>query len=101
MRSQALAVIRGEHDQRVLINTSFFDKAHQASYLLIDVCDFAVVGMRSVLLPKRRWRVVRIVRIVQVSPQKEWPFRGSLEPADGLVDHLGARALQLRYVQGV
>ena len=69
--AQAFAMIAAQDDQSVAVQAFCFKKADQASDLRIGKSNFAIVRTIFVFRVIRRGRTIRIVRIVQMHPEKE------------------------------
>ena len=87
--SQALAVVRGDDDQRRVVQAALAQLVDHAAYQLVRVSHLAGVGVVGILRRERLGRIVRIVRVVEVKPQKEaFPAVG-VEKAQRALDDLG------------
>src|SRR5580698_8609139 len=93
MLAQAFAVIAGDHDDGVVVDSGFFQEGDPVSDGGIGVGNFAVVEMVFVFLGERRRRFVGIVRIVEVNPDKVRSGGMFREPGFGVVDYVHAAAL--------
>ncbi|MFO0980451.1 MAG: hypothetical protein U1E76_01690 [Planctomycetota bacterium] len=89
--AQALAVVGGDHHHRVLELAARAQMIEQATQLVIEECDLAIVGPGRELLAERRGWIVWRMRVVVVCPQEPRPRIGVLQPRDGAVgDLIGA-----------
>ena len=90
--AEALAVIRQQHDEGLVVEAAAAERRHQASHQLVGVRNLPVVG--RVLRKARRRRVGR-VRLVQVHEQEEPRRRPRVEPSIHGRDGVGAIALDV------
>src|SRR4051812_7160611 len=89
--TQRFAMVCHHRNHGFLVQTVFAERIQQLAYARIGVCDFPVVGLGCESLLVWFRRVVRIVRVVEVYPEKEWSLRNLAEPCRGMFDHdLGA-----------
>src|ERR1700726_3374953 len=95
MLSQALTVIAAKHDQRVLINSFFFQKTEQPPHLFIRKSNFAVVRLCRILAAVRLRRMVRKMRIIEMHPQEKLLLRILSQPVQRLISYNIARTLHL------
>src|SRR5438093_13760509 len=78
----------------------------QAPQFVISVGDFAVVEMVAILSVVRLGRIIRAVRIIEVTPEKKWAMSGLLQPVDRVSDALRCFAIDqaqicfLEFVRG-
>src|SRR6185295_13202117 len=90
--AEALAVIADDGDDGPAQKIARFEEVQQPPDLRVDEGDFAEVGAFGELLPIRRRRRVRRVRVVEVNPAEKACAPNALEPFQRRVSHLVARA---------
>ena len=68
VRAQRLTVVGHHRNQGFVVKTVLADLVQQFAHGRVGIGDFAVIRLRSKPRLKRRWRIVRIVRIVKMHP---------------------------------
>src|ERR1700735_2804096 len=90
MLAETLAVIRQHGDQR-LIRRPPANSVKEPAKLVVGIGDLSVIQALFVLLPIRRRRLVRRVRIVNMDPKEKRLAGLSFQPKEGMVDGVSRR----------
>ena len=71
MLTQALALVGKQHDQRLVCRRFFIHCTQQAAQLLVFEGNFGVIQVARILLAKLGRRIIRLMRIVEMYPEKK------------------------------
>ena len=85
-------MIGHDRDERLVEQSTDFQLPHQLSDDGVFVCNAAVIGFLRVTGLVRFGRIVRIVRVVEVDPEKKWVLGMRAKPSHGMGQHLIAAA---------
>src|SRR5215469_1065551 len=86
--AERLAMVRNNCDQDLIVQTSFLQFREELSQYRIHICDLTVVRRGRISRFEWRLRIIRIVWIVKVQPNKEWSVWMFLEPCKSAIyDH--------------
>ena len=85
--SQRLAVVSHHRDQRFVVKTVLADLIQQFADSGVGVGNFTVVRLRGEARLERRRRIVGIMRVVKMHPQKKGPVRQLAEPGQRMIDN--------------
>ncbi len=87
MRAQRLAMIRHHRDQGFVIKPVLAQRVQQVADTGVRVSDLAVVRLRrEPFLIGRRW-IIRVVRVIQVNPEKDRFVSRMAKPSQGMAHH--------------
>src|SRR5579862_965928 len=93
MRTERLSVVRHHSDQSLFVETVLANLRDQFAHGRISVGDFSVVrlGCKSCFEGLRR--IVWIVRVIQMDPEKKGTVGQLAEPRQSMIYHLSCAAL--------
>src|SRR5690348_3423349 len=92
MLPKSLAMVGHHHEKSVLVKAASAQSSQQPAHRGVHVGNFAVVGRRRVLGFKWRWRIIRIVRVIEMKPEKKRSAGAPIQPSQGLCHHLQSPA---------
>src|SRR6202521_379169 len=94
MVPERLAVIGHHRDHRVVVESARTQLAEKFPDRRIRVRNLTIVGRRSVLALVRFRRIVGMMRIIKMYPNKEWAPRMLVQPCQRMRHHFAAPALR-------
>ena len=103
MTAERFAVVAGDDQNRLLIQSGVLQPRHEAADLLIGKRDLAIVETRQTaaaeLGEQRFRRLVGAVRVVQMNPGEEGAILAPLQPRERGIHHLIAAPLDAREIE--
>jgi hypothetical protein len=100
--AQRFAVIGHHRDHGFVIDAVLAQPFQQLAEAGVGVGDFSVVGLRRKTFLIGRRRVIGIMRVVQMNPEKEGFVRNLAEPSQGMLHHnLGSPLHRLVAIRAV
>src|SRR5437773_8287886 len=88
MCSQRFTMVGHNGDHGFVVEAMLLELPKQSTDCRVRVGNFTIVGLRAVLFFEACRRVIRIVSIIQMDPQKEWSVFKSAEPRQGMRDDI-------------
>ncbi len=88
-------MVCGEDDECIIHTIFFLQVVKQLSQLKIYISDFAFIGASWILIFERLWRIVPLVGIEAVNPEKPWVLL-LLDPIQGSIDDNAGSSLHIR-----
>ena len=94
MLAQSFAMISNHDDNRVVVPARLFQIADKSSQDGIGIGNLAIVRTIFVGFRKRRRRLVGVVGIIKVQPDKMWARGMDCEPILSVLSHVHGAAFQ-------
>ncbi len=88
MLTQALAMVRDQHDKRVARRARAVERGQQTRHLGVDERDLPVIRTAGMAGAKIFRRIVRRMRIKEVEPEEEGPRALPAQPGESPIDPL-------------
>ncbi len=85
-------MISHDCDQGFVVEIVLTNLVEELAYTRIDVCNFAVVGLRGKASLVGFRRIVRIMRVVEMNPQEERPVRQLAKPRERMIHNIAGAA---------